>query len=117
MYNEENVNRVKGNEEDVNINEAVDSSGFEVVEEEIRVNNQMLISTYQTTKILYHQVVPSHTLKVQINLINHNVEERILFIEEDNDSWVQRAEKITKIKLNLVSLIAQQYYKYLTIFF
>ncbi|XP_009130343.1 NAC domain-containing protein 45 isoform X1 [Brassica rapa] len=117
MYNEENVNRVEANKEDVNINEAVDSSGFEVVEEEIRVNNHMLISAYQTTKILYHQVVPSHTLKVHINLINHNVEDRILFIEEDNDSWVQRAEKITKIKLNLVSLIAQQYYKYLTIFF
>ncbi|ESQ49783.1 hypothetical protein EUTSA_v10022055mg [Eutrema salsugineum] len=117
IYNEENVNRIEGNEEDVNTNETLDSSGFEVVEEEIRFSNQMLISTYQTTKILYHQVVPSHTLKVHINPTNHNVEERTLFIEEDKDSWLQRAEKITKTKLTLVSLVAQQYYKCLAIFF
>ncbi|KAG2273232.1 hypothetical protein Bca52824_067787 [Brassica carinata] len=110
MYNEENIDRVEGKEEDVNTNKAVDSSGF-------RVNNQMLISTYQTTNIVYHQVIPSHTLKVQINPINHNVEERTLFIEEDNDSWLQRAEKITKLKLTLFSVMAQQYYKYLAIFF
>ncbi|CAH8325529.1 unnamed protein product [Eruca vesicaria subsp. sativa] len=117
IYNEENVNQVEGNDEDVNTNETLDSSGFEVVEEEIRFNNQMLISTYQTTKILYHQVVPSHTLKVHINPINHNVEERTLFIEEDEDSWLQRAEKITKTKLTLVGVMAQQCYKYLAIFF
>lgn len=89
-----------------------------MVEEETRFNNQMLISTYQTTKILYHQVVPSHTVKVHVNPINHNVEERTLFIEEDKDSWLQRAEKITKTKLTLFSLVAQQYYKCrLAIFF
>ncbi|CAH2055226.1 unnamed protein product [Thlaspi arvense] len=117
IYNEENVNRIEGNEDDVNTNETLDSSGFEVVEEETRFNNQMLISTYQTTNILYHQVVPSHTLKVHINPTNHNVEERTLFIEEDKDSWLQRAEKITKSKLTLVSLMAQQYYRCLAIFF
>ncbi|KAF3528409.1 hypothetical protein DY000_02043989, partial [Brassica cretica] len=117
IYNEENVNQVDANEEDVNTNETLDSSRFEVVEEEIRFSNQMLISTYQTTKILYHQVVPSHTLKVHINPINQNVEERTLLIEEDNDSWLQRAEKITKTKLTLVGVLAQQCYKYLAIFF
>lgn len=101
----------------MNTNETLDSSGFEVVEEKISFTNQMLISTYQTTKILYHQVVPSHTLKVHINPFNHNVEERTLFIEEDEDSWLQRAEKITKTKLTLLSLMAQQYYKCLAIFF
>lgn len=116
MYNEDNVNQVEG-KEDLITNETLDSSGFEVVEEEIRFNNQMLISTYQTTKILYHQVVPSHTLKVHINPINHNVEERTLFIEEDNDSWLQRAEKITKTKLTLLGVMAQQCYKYLAVFF
>ncbi|XP_010507160.1 PREDICTED: NAC domain-containing protein 45 [Camelina sativa] len=113
IYNEENVTRIEDNEH-VNTNETLDSPGFEVVEEETRFNNQMLISTYQTTKILYHQVVPSHTLKVHVN---HNVEERTLFIEEDKDSWLQRAEKITKTKLTLCSLMAQQYYKFLAIFF
>lgn len=116
MYNEENVNRMEDNEE-VNTNETLDSSGFEVVEEETRFNNQMLISTYQTTKILYHQVAPSHTLKVHVNPINQNVERRTLFIEEDTDSWLQRAERITKTKLTLFSLMAQQYYKCLAIFF
>jgi len=110
------VNQIEDNE-DVNTNETLDSSGFEVVEEETRFNNQMLISTYQTTKILYHQVVPCHTLKVHVNPISHNVEERTLFIEEDKDSWLQRAEKITKTKLTLFSLMAQQYYKCLAIFF
>ncbi|KAL9290141.1 NAC domain-containing protein 45 [Arabidopsis thaliana] len=116
IYNEDNVNQIEDNE-DVNTNETLDSSGFEVVEEETRFNNQMLISTYQTTKILYHQVVPCHTLKVHVNPISHNVEERTLFIEEDKDSWLQRAEKITKTKLTLFSLMAQQYYKCLAIFF
>ncbi|CAN8269734.1 unnamed protein product [Cochlearia groenlandica] len=119
IYNEENVIQVEENE-DVNTNQIQDSSSFEVVEEEIKFNNQMLISTYQTTKILYHQVIPSHTIQVHINhaVNNHILEERTLFIEEeeDKDSWFQKAEKITRTKLTFLSLMAQQYYNYLAIF-
>ncbi|ESQ41711.1 hypothetical protein EUTSA_v10013344mg [Eutrema salsugineum] len=106
-------NRVEDND---NSNTTLNSSGFGMIEEEIRVNHKMLICTRQTTEVLYYQVVPSQILKIHINPA-HGIEESTMLTEEGKDSWFQKAENVAKMKLKQISLVAKHYYKCLTIIF
>lgn len=87
-----------------------------MVDDEIRVNHKMLICTRQTREILYYQVVPSQILEIHINPVQ-GMEERTMLMEEDTDSWFQKAENVAKMKLKQISLVAKRYYKCLTIIF
>ncbi|KAJ0243691.1 NAC domain-containing protein 86 [Hirschfeldia incana] len=98
-------------------NITLNSSGSGMIEEEIRVDHKMLICTRQTTKVLYHQVVPSQILKIHINLVGGNEERRLFMEEEGKDSWFQKAENIAKMKLKQTGLVAKYYYKWLSFIF
>ncbi|VYS67103.1 unnamed protein product [Arabidopsis thaliana] len=100
-----------------NSNVTPNSAGFEMIGEEIIVNHKMLISTRQTTEILYYQVVPSQILKIHINPVHGNEERTMLMEEDSDDSWFQKAENVAKMKLKQISLVAKRYYKCLTIIF
>ncbi|CAL9230629.1 unnamed protein product [Arabidopsis halleri] len=104
-------------QENDNSNVTPNSAGLEMIGEEIIVNHKMLISTRQTTEILYYQVVPSQILKIHINPVHGNEERTMLMEEGSDDSWFQKAENVAKMKLKQISLVAKRYYKCLTIIF
>ncbi|XP_010453910.1 PREDICTED: NAC domain-containing protein 86-like [Camelina sativa] len=108
-------------EDNDNSNITLNTSGVEMIEEETIVDHKMLISTPQTTEILYYQVVPSQILKIHISPRVQRSEERaavVLLMEEDKkDSWFQKAENVAKMRLKQISLVAKRYYKSLTIIF
>ncbi|XP_023637392.1 NAC domain-containing protein 86 isoform X2 [Capsella rubella] len=99
-----------------NSNITLNSSGVDMIEEEIVVNHKMLICTRQTAETLYYQVVPSQLLKIHISPVQ-GTEERAMLMDEGNDSWFQKAENVAKMKLKQISLVAKRYYKCLTIIF
>ncbi|XP_010525037.1 PREDICTED: NAC domain-containing protein 45-like [Tarenaya hassleriana] len=101
----------------INTNETLISSSFEMVEEEIKVNHGMFIATRQATETLFHQIVPSETLKVQINALDDRLEERRALSEDYSDSLFDKIKRSAKARLSKVHLIAHQYYMSIRVFF
>lgn len=81
--------------DDGNMNELTSSPSFEVVEE-IKVNHGMFVSSRQVAKTFFHQIVPSETVKVHLNLATispanlsysiHKVEKKLRFDSKDDFS-------------------------------
>jgi len=57
---------------DGNVDHYSNSPSFEIIEE-TKVSHRMLVSTQQVAMTLFHQVVPSQTLQIQLNpMMPHN---------------------------------------------
>ncbi|CAA7061512.1 unnamed protein product [Microthlaspi erraticum] len=106
-------NRVEEND---NSNTTLNSSGFKMTEEDVKVHHKMLICTRQTSEVLYYKVVPSQILKIHINPVQ-GIQERTMLMEEGKDSWFQKAENVAKTRMKQISLAAKHYYKCLTFVF
>ncbi|GAU30319.1 hypothetical protein TSUD_211760 [Trifolium subterraneum] len=81
--------------EDGNMDDYSNSPSFEFIEE-IKVSHGMLVSTQQVAMTLFHQVVPSQTLQVQLNPMMENkvnsIEnvEAVMMIMENQGSFFRK---------------------------
>jgi len=82
------------------------SPSFEIIEE-TKVSHRMLVSTQQVAMTLFHQVVPSQTLQIQLNPMmpnnKHSIEnvEAIMLIMENQVSFFNKFKAYVMGKWNL----------------
>lgn len=92
--------------EDGNMDGYSNSPSFEIIEE-TKVSHRMLVSTQQVAMTLFHQVVPSQTLQIQLNPMmpnNPNSKENvdaIMMIMENQGSFFRKFKAYVMGKWNL----------------
>ncbi|KAJ7960033.1 NAC domain protein [Quillaja saponaria] len=89
--------------DDENMDDYSSSPSFEVVEE-IKVNHGMFVWTSPVVETLFHQIVPSQTVKVHLNPAgvvadNHSMEKA-----ETQISFYKKCKAIVMGKLNIMSM-------------
>jgi hypothetical protein len=93
--------------EDGNMDHNSNSPSFEIIEE-TKVSHRMLVSTQQVAMTLFHQVVPSQTLQIQLNPMmpnnKHSIEnvDAIVMIMENQGSFFRKFKAHVIGKWNLL---------------
>ncbi|XP_045828943.1 NAC domain-containing protein 86-like isoform X1 [Trifolium pratense] len=91
--------------EDGNMDGYSNSPSFEVIEEIKVSHGRMLVSTQQVAMTLFHQVVPSQTLQVQLNPNPIENVEEVMMIMENQGSFFRKFKEIASLVVFVFSLL------------